>query len=276
MNKKRALTIGAIVLGAIVVAMVGFFVFKSKHVNKGKIIAKAGNDVLTTEDLKRLIPPSLIGSVDPQVVIELWVRRSLMYQEAKKRGIDKKDIVKQRIEEAKKDIVVQALMEEEVSKVFVTNKEVEDYFNKHKDEFLYEVKLSQIVLPDEITANEVYNQLKKGADFKKLAEQKSIDPMKGEESKYLPRGITDPGLEEIIFSLQPGEFTKPIQTPDGAWRIIKVVDKKKVKEKAELNEWKDYIRTVLLTRKRQQRIMQLIDSLKNVYKVEIKPENILP
>ncbi len=98
--------------------------------------------------------------------------------------------------------------------------------------------------------------------------------MKGEESKYLPRGTIDPGLEEIIFNLSTGEFTKPIQTPDGAWRIIKVVDKKKVKEEAKLEDWEKYIRELLEIRKKQERIARFVDSLRTVYRVEIKPENI--
>lgn len=273
MKRKNIIIIVAVV-GVILIAL-GIYAFViSKKETKGKIIARVGNSVLTDEELRRIIPPSLVQSVNPQMIVELWVRRELMYQEAKKRNLDKKDYIKQRLEELKKDLIAQALADEEASKVFVTNDEVRDYFSKHKDEFLYEIKISQIVLGNEIAANEVYEKLKKGADFKSLAKERSIDPMKGEESKYLPRGTIDPGLEEIIFNLSTGEFTKPIQTPDGAWRIIKVVDKKKVKEEAKLEDWEKYIRELLEIRKKQERIARFVDSLRTVYRVEIKPENI--
>lgn len=265
---------------AVVVAL-DFFVFHflifPKPKPEGEIIARVGDSVFTLEDYTRLIPPSIAPQVNPQVVVNQWVHRELFYQEAKKRGIERREDIKRRINEIKKDVIAQELMQEEAQKIIVTREEAYEYFNRRKEDFLYEVKISQIVLPNRAEADEVYRELGKGADFKKLAKEKSIDRLGGEESRFFPRGtgLIPLMVEELVFSLNKGEICEPFQTPDGMWHIIKLVDKRQVKKEAKFEDWEEYIRVLLRNNKLQQRMGMLGDSLSRVYKVEIYWETLI-
>ena len=86
-----------------------------------------------------------------------------------------------------------------------------------------QVHARQILLLHEQTANDLYDQLKAGADFATLAYR--YDPLTGGDLGWFPRGVlTQPAVEEAAFSLQTGEFSPVIPTSFG-YQILQVIDR---------------------------------------------------
>lgn len=99
-------------------------------------------------------------------------------------------------------------------------------------------------------ATEVKTRLDAGEDFATLAKELSLHPSaeNGGDMDWIPRGIQDPKLDEVAFSLEPGTVSDPFRTSLGFW-VIKAVEKEPDKELSQdnyetlrftvLNDWLD-------------------------------------
>jgi parvulin-like peptidyl-prolyl isomerase len=241
------------------------------------VLAKVGNSKLTPKDFQLITQIPRDMRITPQQLqsyLEKWISTELIYQEALRRGIHRNETLKAQINQTKKELIVNKFLEDETEKISVAQYEIDDYFHKHKDDFLTEVKIARIIVYDESLANRLYERLKAGADFKKLAETYSQDRIleKGAESRYLGRGFSnDPAVEEVIFSLKPNEYSDVIKTVEG-YQIIKLIDKKKVKKDIELSEVADYIHQTLLYRKQREMLDSLLQTLRSKTNIYQNPD----
>jgi parvulin-like peptidyl-prolyl isomerase len=257
------------------VILLVLFAFLVLFCEKGDYIARVGNSYLTRKALDAQLPAGVeLQKENLPSILDKWVSSELIYQEAKRRGIDKREDVKYRMEQLLKDFLVNEFVGEELEKIKVSPAEALDYFNKHKEEFLCEVKISRIVVGDENLAHSLLEAIKSGKDFKALAQEFSQDLVLkgGEESNYIPRGsLNDPNLEEAIFSLEPNQVSDVLKTQEG-YQIIKLIDKKKVKKDVAFKDVSEYINNVLKYRKSREHLDSLIAFLRSKTKVEIRPD----
>ena len=76
----------------------------------------------------------------------------------------------------------------------------------------------------------VYTALQAGADFETLAKQVSQDPgsaPRGGQLGFFSRHQMVKEFEDVAFALQPGEMSKPFQSPFG-WHIVLVKERKQL------------------------------------------------
>jgi hypothetical protein len=81
-----------------------------------------------------------------------------------------------------------------------------------------QVHARQIVVDSKEVADQVLVQLQVGADFAAVAREKSTDLAtkdNGGDLGWFPRGLIPLELENLAFSLQPGEIGGPLQLGDG-------------------------------------------------------------
>ena len=112
----------------------------------------------------------------------------------------------------------------------VTEAVVQDYYNKHKLKYSTDqVHALHILLSSEKDAQQVLEEAKKpGADFQKLAEERSRDPSAKNnrgDLGFFGREQFDPTFTEAAFATKAGEVTGPVKTTFG-YHIIKVVERK--------------------------------------------------
>ncbi len=91
-----------------------------------------------------------------------------------------------------------------------------------------EVKARHILLAERQTAEDIISQLKGGADFIKLAKEKSTGPSgpNGGDLGYFGRGAMVPAFENAAFDLVVGQHSQtPVQTQFG-WHVILLEDKR--------------------------------------------------
>ncbi len=85
-----------------------------------------------------------------------------------------------------------------------------------------QVEARHILVQTQAQAQDIINQLNKGADFAKLAEKYSIDPgaKNGGELGWFSQDEMVPAFATAAFALKPGQYTKtPVQTQFG-WHVI--------------------------------------------------------
>ncbi len=278
--RNRYLIVPVIILAAAFLAGCSSQQQKSAPAMSGPVLANVDGDKLTVSELDSLSPEGFEVTRDnlPKI-LDKWVSNTLMYQEAVRRGIDKEPQVQAHLKRLERDYVVNELLDQLTTKVKVGQDAAMQYFNQHKDEFSYEVKIARIVMADSLMAAQTLAELKGGADFTKLAKERSQDAAlePGAESRYFARSIGDPrmggdpAIAEAIFALEPGQLSDVIPSQEG-YQIIKLVDKKKVKADVSFAQARDEIEAILSYRRSQAVVDSVLTSLREKAKIELKPD----
>jgi peptidyl-prolyl cis-trans isomerase C len=280
--RERNLLAAALVL-AVVVLLAGCGKSggqRSAPVLAGPVLASVNGDKLTAPELDSLSPEGFeVTRENLPKILDKWISNTLMYQEALRRGVEKEPQVQAHLKRLERDYLVNHLLDRLTTNVKVGRDQVMQYFNQHKEEFSYEVKIVRIVLPDSLMAAQTLAEIKSGADFTKLARERSQDVAleAGQESRYFARSVGDPrmggdpAVAEAIFALAPGQISEVIASQEG-YQIIKLVDKKKVKADATLSETQDEIDAILSYRRSQALVDSVLTSLREKAKIELKPD----
>ncbi|MGE5197165.1 MAG: peptidylprolyl isomerase [Deltaproteobacteria bacterium] len=253
---------------------------------KGTLIAKVNNIPVTLEELNQEVEAfnSMVPEDKPEAKVTTKekkidylkneiVRRILLYQLALDKGLDKKDEVQRALDKTKQDLMVMALVRDEAAKVEVSSAEIEDYYNKFKEQLKEpeERRIREIVLPTEAEAKDVLVQLLQGADFAELARQrsKSSSADNGGDLGFIAKGKKSTQFDAVAFSdaLEVGQYSNFFRAPDGYY-IIKLEAKRGGKQKS-LSEMWDDIKRGLTFLKQQQRIEELIGNLSRDAKIEV-------
>jgi peptidyl-prolyl cis-trans isomerase SurA len=162
-------------------------------------------------------------------------------------------------EEAKKDLAIKSLQDKYAGKISISDREVEDYYNANKQQFVNArgVALAMIAVDPadnsqqgiaqgdaksdaeaKTKIDDIYQQLKGGADFATVARAKSEDQslLRGGDIGFATEGDLKgtsfpPDLIAQFFGpMQVGSFTSPVkfsspQYPGGRWYIFKLQEK---------------------------------------------------
>ena len=278
--RNRHLIIPAAVLVAALLAGCGKKQPKSAPAQSGPVLVSVNGDKLTAPELDSLSPEGFQVTRDnlPKI-LDKWVSNTLMYEEALRRGIEKEPQIQAHLKRLERDYLVNELLDRITSNVKVGQDQEMQYFNLHKDEFSYEVKIARIVMADSLAAVQTLAELRAGADFTKLAKERSQDVAleAGQESRYFARNVGDPrmggdpAVAEAIFALSAGQISDVVPSQEG-YQIIKLVDKKKVKADVTFSEAKDEIEAILSYRRSQAVVDSVLTSLREKAKIELKPD----
>ncbi len=196
-------------------------------------------------------------------------------------------------EDMKRQVAIQKLFDKEVTpRIAVTDREIEDFYNANRAQFVEKkgFLLSQILVDPEVNnvtddavgldaanrkAAEIYEQLRKGADFATVAASRSEDPLTG------PRGGTRgfigssaPGFPPVLLqrfaTMREGAFTEPIKSGQ-TWYIFKL--DRRVERDRELKL--DEVRADIDKKLRADREEVLQTALTKIAMNEAKSENVL-
>jgi peptidyl-prolyl cis-trans isomerase C len=125
-----------------------------------------------------------------------------------------------------------------------------------------EVHARHILVEGEDEAKAIIEQLKGGADFAKLAKEKSKDPgaAEGGDLGYFTKDQMVPEFADVAFKMYPGQLSNPVKTQFG-WHVIKVEDKR-IKQPPEFEKVKDQIEAYLARKAQSDFIAKLRQSAK--------------
>ena len=180
---------GRILLATILITLISAWAVLPVAAADDPVVAEIGSEKLTLSqfhsEIKRL-PPNLKQMASNKKMqkefLEQLATSHLIYQEGIKQGIDKEPLVKSQIEDATRKIVLATLLQREIeSRVKTpTEKDIEQYYQTHSDEFKQEkqVRARHILVENEATAKKISAELKGGADFATLA--KGVPPVRAQ------------------------------------------------------------------------------------------------
>ncbi len=200
------------------------------------IVKVNGDPVLRSQVAEELanVPAALRQSVPQNTLLNQVVEQIIAQRLAAKAGYAAKleggDAVKAQLDRAKDRIVADVWLQQQV-KSRITDAKVQAFYDKVKKETKPEDELraSHILVAKKEDAESLIKQLKDGADFAKLATEKSTDKgsaQNGGDLGWFAKGDMVKPFADAAFALSKGALTeKPVQTQFG-WHVIKVADKR--------------------------------------------------
>lgn len=246
---------------------------------KGKVVAQVNRDQITApqvdyaaEQLQAQVSPGNLPKI-----LDRMTSISLLAEEAVRRGYLKDEKVVSGLAWMERMLLANEFASRIAESIEPTPEEISAYFQQHRTDFTFGLKMMLMVLPDSITAEQTLTELKQGADFVRLARERSMDTSALNIPNYSTRGFGRPlgwslRDEEKVFALNPGEVSPVIATPLG-YQIVKVLEKKKINENPSFNEiTQDYISEALKSEQRRNALDSILNSLREKAKITLKPE----
>ena len=163
-------------------------------------------------------------------MVDTLINTQLIQEAAVKEHLENDPEVKKRLVTAENEIVRQVYIERLVAKDMTETKlhaAYEEYIKSVPPR--EEIDARHILVKTEAEAKQIIGQLERGADFNKLAKEKSIDPAGkdlGGDLGWFTKDQMVPEFANAAFALKKRQFTKtPVKTRFG-WHVIKLVDRR--------------------------------------------------
>ena len=265
------------------------------------ILARVGERTITVsgfdEKFNALPPEHRQGGKEQKIkALEQLVEITLFSLEARAQKIDKEESVERTILDVVDNILAREYYNREIlPETTVTNDEIKNYYDSHPDEFKdsKKVKARHILVgvePDATQkewdaalkkAKNLKKEIDNGADFAKLAKDKSDDGRTkgrggvlwrrtGSNSGYMTRENIPAGFPDILFSLNAGQISEPVKGAKG-YHIIKVEAKRPEKIRT-LDQVEINLKRKLTEEKQKVFFAQTIERLKEKYNIVINAD----
>jgi len=182
-------------------------------------------------------------------------------------------------------LIKKVVGKEVLNKIIITPAKISQYYKEHKQDFHVpaQVHLRNIFLKldnddkeEEAKIvkkmNEIHAQLEKGVEFVELVEKYSEAPnvVDAGNMGYMRRGSMREEIEDAVFKLEVGKFTKPIKTSSGYY-IFKVEEKQDAFIAPQENV-QDEIRGELYQVILKEKLKDWINKLKKSALIEVKTD----
>lgn len=246
-----------------------------------KILAKIGKRVITQNDLDEMIkrykpsrreePYSLD---EKKSFLNMLIRNTFFSIEAEKEKMHEKPEIQSQLKIYRDELLMREYIITKIEPlVTVKNGEIEEILKQNPNLIPKErLTLKEILVKTEKEAEEIYQELKKGADFSKIATEKSISQTKtkGGLVGTISEGQLPLHLKNVVFNLKEGEFSKPIKTDEG-FQIFYLVSRKGI-DPDRIKMLDEKLREKIIQLERNKKIEAMIEKKIEELKKQIKVE----
>jgi peptidyl-prolyl cis-trans isomerase C len=165
--------------------------------------------------------------------------------EIKKQGVTDEQVR----EDVRASVVQNKIYDKVTSDVTVSDKEVEEYYKKNKQNYIQPASrdVRHILVKKKALAESLYQRAKSGENFAALAKKFSTDSGTKKQGGKLPisKGRQVPEFDKAAFALKTGEISQPVKTTYG-WHIILALTGIKKEKVTPFSQVKPAIRQQLL------------------------------
>jgi len=200
-----------------------------KGIDKQPLVEVNG-EVLTAGEF--LSMTNHAGKRSEQDVINSWIERKLIDEEALGRHYEKRPDLSSALDRYENELLKITFIGRIIQpQVKVTDETLNEYFTTHQKNYMkparYRIQL--ITAKTEEDAKEIMNNLQNGADFSWVAKRKSIDASApdGGEKWWKTKAELPKQVREIIDTMNAGDISPIINAGENAYLILKLQDKHK-------------------------------------------------
>ena len=204
---------------------------------------------------------------DPRSALDDLVATEIALQEARKTDILSRDEIKQRIEDFKRNILLTTWTKEKVEAFEVSDEELETIYQERvKKDANDEFKARHILLKTEDEAKAVIAEIAGGADFVKVATEKSTGPSasNGGDLGWFKSATMVKAFSDAVKAMKVGGVSEtPVKTQFG-YHVIKLEEARAAKVPT-IDSLKPQLTRMLA----QQKMMTYMDEMKEAAEIKI-------
>jgi peptidyl-prolyl cis-trans isomerase C len=251
----------------------------SKEDKEKTLFSYAGKNVKVQEldeELQQIPPflrPQILGGKGLFDIINNFSARKLALENAEQNYDKLSKEYAELINDSRRRMVIKKLLDEQLGTVSVSDKEIEEYYNKNLAKFSSEAQMNahHILVKDEEEAKKILEELKKAPEkFEAIAREKSTCPSgkaNGGDLGMFGEGQMVAEFDEACKTAKIGEITGPVKTQFG-YHIIRV-NKRSPAGTKKLEEVKEEIKKTLLPEKQKNAFTEFVDEVKKEFDVKV-------
>ena len=245
------------------------------NIDKDEVLAVVAGDKLTNADLDAFLetaPNEHKAYFANPKLRETYLEQLIALRSYAKLGeemkLDETEDFKKILDSARKDILAQMAMTEIIKDVAVTEEEIQEYYNNHKDDYTEpeNVKARHILVSDEEQCKKIIEGINKGEKtFEEYAKECSTCPSgaQGGDLGAFGRGDMVKEFEDAAFDAKVGVTFGPVRTQFG-YHVIRV-DEKHPAYLLPLVDVKDEIESKMIKEKQAETYSAKLDELMEKY-----------
>lgn len=244
-------------------------------------VARVGDAVLTAEELREYTGADTLEA--SRAFVASWVTNQVLYQEAQRRGYGDADEVMRQVEEAKRQLAINALLQHEVfdaDTATISDERVQREFEAQRDAWRLRedvVHISFVIFGERDAANTFRSKLLQGKTWKAAFDEVNAEMpdavLRTAFHRYYTQGTLYPEeLWKAARTLKPEEVSYAIRSPAG-YAVMSVHATKTQGEVPEFDYVKEEVRSRILLQQRRQRYNELLARLRSQYDIEVHLSN---
>lgn len=203
--------------------------------DQGAVLAVVDGERITESMFRKeseSLPPYIRPIVDTPAgrmqFLESLISRELLLREAIRRGVDRRPEVRTRLEQARRSILLEALLREVAENAPGLSEEVLRKYYEENQEGLKtgeRARVRHVLFKDAKRAEEYAGKARKGEPFEQLMRSAESAGGTTADLGLIERGEFDKDFEEAAFGAPENSIAGPVKTAYG-YHVIQVLDKR--------------------------------------------------
>ena len=252
--------------------------------SSGKFLARVGSSELTQEELARVSDSLGIIRSSSRSFVEEWVASELLYQEAQRRGLTESAEFHSRLEAARKQLAIDALLQKEVyapGAVTLSDEDVASFFQANASQFTLKedvVQLSYVLFSERDDANAFRANVLHGTAWDEALSRTRGDSLSGRYVRaiaarqfFTQATLYPEELWKLARTLSREEPSFAVRAGSGYY-IVVVHGIQHAGETPRFEYVKEDVRNRLLIDKRRERYEKLLSEIRSRQVVDLAPD----
>lgn len=266
-NKKTLLATSIISLGLFTTTFSSYAETTPKNATDVVIATVNGDKIMksTLDGYMEILKKS--GKADKQAALDDLVATEIALQEAKKANILDRPEIKKAISDYSRNVLLKTWTKEKVDSFKISDEDIKKAYDERVTKLASkEFNARHILVKTEDEAKAIIKELADGADFAKLAKEKSTGPSgsNGGSLGWFKAQTMVPAFANAVKAMKKGEVSKePVKTQFG-YHIIKLEDSRDAKLPT-MDSLKPQLKRVIA----QQKMLAYMKELKKTADIKI-------
>ena len=242
-----------------------------------ELVAQVDDSYLLINELNYLVPEN----IDPELTLALkknliskWVDEEVLYQAALDDGMVLDDKERFLLDKYRKSFLIQRYLSLKVDRNYrISQKDIEDYYNEHNKEFIYNKDVVRIVhLLMEQKDNAIFKEISESKNLldiikKYYFDNKSTTERPNGDLGYLPEATLPANFSRVIKRMKTGAISSPISSDQG-FHFIQLIDRQSEGNRKDQELVQDEIKLRLKKERRQMELERMLKDLKDKSQIQ--------
>ena len=247
-----------------------FFLFscETKKRDNSEVLARVSGKTLTIKKARKLnLGKTLNKETIPKIVSD-WITSTVLLKKGIEMDIHKDSLLLKKRDVFFNNLVISSFLNQSHQpKIYISNKEVLEYYNKNKESFSRET--DEVFVEHYFTEKSVFSKkLKSFFILNKKTDINISDFLL--ESKTVKKGRASDQFNSVLFDNE-NEIVGPIRSKKG-YHFFKILSRYKEGSSKGLEMVYDEVFQRLYKKKERNRSLFLLDSIKNTEEIYINPK----